>query len=179
MKYGTFAKSIIEDCDLHSREKFIIDLENLEQCLRILNIINSSEKLLEFVELWDWSRGGAETFNAAAKILLNTKTGVHERWFLGKAIVTIGLPLEETVQTWISRRAKIGKHIRVPSLYSYFKGVIYEEYIPDPITRFIEHRPLARNKLRKIAFVAAKIDKLGFWPTNFLSNFMCKHENVY
>ena len=106
--------------------------EKIENMLRELKILDSSEHLVEYEDITEWQRGGAETYIARTKIKLIGASGdLQERDFIAKAIVTPCGNLTERCNELMKRRETLRKNgALVSEIYSVHNATIYEKYLP-------------------------------------------------
>jgi hypothetical protein len=175
-KIGEFTKNIMQDSGFKSATDEVND-NDIFQCLCSLKIISENEQILDYQELASWERGGDETFIAKASIrLVNPFSVEEERIFIAKAVTALGPSIDTIASTWLKRRSLLQKYMGVPLLYSYQKGVIYEEFIPYATKDLLMYnRDFCIRELAKVAYV---LDSLGFQPLDIIPNVRGKADKL-
>jgi len=141
------------------------DEDLLVQGFRRINLMGSSEELLEYKETGKYRRGGAECWVADAEI----KTTRRSIKCIAKAYITTGGRPGERVKDLEDRRLALQKiGVRVPETYTVDRATLYQEYI--------EHELLTNNQLlsekckQEVAKTAALLDFHGYSTQKFLDD---------
>jgi hypothetical protein len=171
IKMGAFTHGLLREFE-YDEETFA----SLEEVLRKIQVLGFHEKLLDYEELFDWRRGGAETYVAAAELVIEQDTdSIKRRKFMAKAIVSMGMPPEVRIKNWMGRYELLKRHgVKVPNIYSHFRGVFYQEYIELSIDEYLSHigssshkRAFFKDNLITIAMI---LDNLRFYSIAFIGD---------
>jgi hypothetical protein len=176
---GEFTEGMINDCGYSVSE---LGYEKaIYNSLVQLRIISTDTRILEYSEISNWERGGAETFIATAKVSTYCSAeGEREVKFIAKAIVVFGLPIHDIMEIWMERRKLLNQYINTPKFFAYRKGVIYEEYIPYSFREIWDKEPAQRNQfVKELAKVSCALDLLGFQPINIISDLRTKATSLF
>ncbi|MCX5708146.1 MAG: hypothetical protein NTY14_04110, partial [Candidatus Omnitrophica bacterium] len=156
---------------------------SLEQGLRGLKIIRENERLLLSEEVFDWRRGGAETFLASVRIVLeNDKGQQYSRQFLAKAVIKM-FP-DKVAQEWLKRKEildRLGIKTQEVFAHQQGEGVLYVSWLPfTGMEAFSaatgEHKT---DLIKKLASIAARLDVAGFAARDFLHDLVSDGDELY
>lgn len=138
---------------------------------RRLNLVSPEEGFIGVEDGSDWSRGGAESYCCSGIIVYTDIDGSRlSRRVFAKAYAgfTIGISVEERVATWQERAAVLsGAGISVCVIYSAFKGVLLEEFVPWTLAEYLEVRQDIdswRQMAQRLARLAQDLDGLRVHP---------------
>ena len=142
------------------------DQARLEQELQTLNILPPYGEVLEYEELLEWGRRGAETYTAAAHVRFLSQDVEHDLRFLSKAFLSSAMPIDERLNILLARREDLcSLGIHVPDLYSSGGGCLHEAFIPFSLLETFT--PHDTDLLDRLAFIAATLDMNHYHPMDF------------
>ena len=151
----------------------------LEAALKAINVLRPDEKLTGFEEIYDWQRGGAETYVTAARYTASSSIGQREGGIISKAVLAFG-PISERISDMMKRRGILeSAGVQTPAVYSTADGCIVEEYIEKSIGEAVKKGNPDETLLSGIVDVAVKLDKAGFRTTNFIQDLRTDGEKVF
>ena len=144
---------------------------------RRLNLVSPEEGFIGVEDGSDWSLGGAESY-CCSGIIAYTDIGGNRlsRRVLAKAYtgLTLGISVEERVATWQKRAAVLsGAGISVCGIYSAFRGVLLEEFVPWTLVEYLEARPdidLWRQMAQCLVRLAQDLDGLRVHPVALVAD---------
>lgn len=136
---------------------------NLEERLRELNIVRPSETLVGFNDRFDWTRGGNETFIAAADARVSSKTGTSNRPFIAKAVVGFGTTQQKIENMLANRGLLESAGAPVSELYKHEDSTFYERFLPEQVDA-IAYAKREDPRTKDLTAYAAAIDELGYNP---------------
>lgn len=161
-----FSHEFISNC--HSKDRVPCLLAGLKK----VGLLTPSDELKSYSDIGSWTRGGAESYIAIAKI---TTTSQQQIKCIAKAYASFGSSPAKRMDIINQRRFHLASQgIRVPKKYGESSGVIYEEYIERDLTE--AKKDLTEHAKREIAETAAVLDYNGYTPRCFLKDLRCSEE---
>lgn len=137
-------------------------------------MLGPKERLADSKELFDWRRGGAESYICAAQLRVATEKGLIEsRQYILKAVLSFGPSSTGRVGDLVSRYKILeSTGVPVPRTYYAGQGVLLQDFIafslPDYL-RKIEGDDVALLEVqRRVLTISRKLDELRFAPVSFV-----------
>ncbi|HEX8495371.1 MAG TPA: hypothetical protein VF658_21340 [Pyrinomonadaceae bacterium] len=159
-----------------------ISFQNIGQGLVELRIIRDQSHLVNYRDLHSWHRGGGETYVSDFSIdFVDENDDVQTLHILGKAIICL-TNVEHRWKQWEKRSNILIAHgVNVPNNFSYWRGVVFQQYIPFDFCSYFATRSAAERSLLadKLIDFAIKIDKAGFYVTGFMHNLRTDGNDIY
>ncbi|MBL7100515.1 MAG: hypothetical protein ISS23_01010 [Nanoarchaeota archaeon] len=164
--------------DLTRNEKGQNLESRLVSALKRLSLLEYSEKLVEYTEIYEWQKGGGETYIAAAMLGIEKGIESYERSFISKAVVTLSVDL--TIKNMLRRKELLeSEGVKAPKIYSVSEGCIYQELIPYSIDEAVKLGRFGDKLFDDLIFIASQVDKLGFVSLNFIGDLRTDLKDVY
>jgi len=155
--------------------------EKIENMLRELKILDSSEHLAEYEDITEWKRGGAETYIARSKIkFINDSGKLQEKEFVAKAIVTLCGNLTERCNELMKRRETLRKNgALVSEVYTVHKATIYEKYLPLEAQEALDSRCNKKQLEDDLQKILLALEKSGAKTENVLRDMRSDGKHIY
>jgi hypothetical protein len=166
---NNFTKNLILDAfgDKVAENNLLIEL-----ALKKLSIIDVGSVLISYNERCDWYRSGTETYSGVSEITFFDKDKMNRNLiFIGKALITLGVPISINLSRWNQRRRHLSKYFDVPVLFSQNNGVLYEEFVTSQYLDEGYHN-ISKHEghLIQLADICATLDFLGYAPVSIVPN---------
>jgi len=147
--------------------------KDLTICLNKIGVLDNDESLTSYTDLTKWLRGGAETYIAISSV--TTNKGLKK--FIAKALISIASQPDKQLEGWMKRRKIIESlNIRTPKLFSALNGVIYEQFIDEPL---IINPTVTRGVIEQLVFIASQLDSIGFTTLSFINDIRISSDDLY
>lgn len=149
------------------KDKYDLTLLDIAQWLRLKNVINAKNCLVEYEDIREWVRSGDETYIAVFRIKYLSDSKENNKLVILKALVSFDP--EKRLQDWASRRLLLAEnHVPVSNWYWFGSGIIIEDFYPSDY--------LSCNNFPDLVLIAVKLDQLGFHALNFLLDLRCDYD---
>lgn len=151
--------------------------QKLSSALITMGIVKPGEQLLSYEEWFNFTRGGAEIYVAAAQVIIEKKGNREARPFVAKAVITGN----ETMKQMLERRTLLASFgIFVPELYSAINACICEQFIPYAINKdAVSKGYITLQVIKDITHTATVLDSRGFPTFNFISDMRTDGKHAY
>jgi hypothetical protein len=151
--------------------------------LRDIGILAPHEALVSYVDESPWERGGAETYICRFSLRLSTsKTQQEHRSIIAKAIVSLGSPPDLVAAEWLRRREVLNESsVVTPRHFGYWKGVLFQEYIPHRFVDFFQLLAVddRTSWIGKLYQLADGVDSAGFRPLAIIGDLRTDGNHIY
>lgn len=163
--------------------------QELGEKLKILGIIKNSDKFQGIIvdtpgvslssKDYPWVRSGGESYLFVPRLQsTDPSRGLKEKKIAVKAIVTMfpHLKIEDMI-----KRYKIlqDEGINVAQIYAVSKGCLIQDFIPYEAEVLFKPENKSSTLLKKIAKVAAKLDRRGFTTLHFIHDMRTDLKDVF
>lgn len=151
--------------------------QKLSSALITMGIVKPDEQPLSYEEWYNFTRGGAEVYVAAAQVIFEKKGKIEARPFVSKAIIAGN----ESMKQMLERRTMLASfNILVPELYSAINACICEQFIPFAINNdAVLNGHITLQVLDDITYAATVLDIRGFPDFNFINDMRTDGKHAY
>jgi hypothetical protein len=145
-----------------------LTINEIDSWLKEKEILNVKSNLISYEDILKWEQKGSETYITIFNISFSFENQILEKQIVIKAIITLNP--EKSLSMWNERRQILQLNkVPVSNWYWYGKGIIIEDFYP---------YTFEYANLNSLAFIAYKLDLLGFHTLSFLHDIRCGFDKL-